>query len=276
MKAGQKNMDVCPCCGADSFSLCEHDPPPHSRLTTCRRCGLLRARSLQHHTVRRNIWSGERSFFGGSFAVEYTKGEAWRRRIARHRLDRIEKKIPKGRILDMGCATGLFLNEAAERGWDAFGVDISSDAVAYGGLHFPRILLRLGSCEQLAFWEDRFFDVITCFDTLGYVDDPRSVLQEFARLLRPMGLLFMTNVYPERVSENPKGLFNYYFPKETLHRTLESAGFTEIESRVESKDLNLQKAFTWGWVRHRFHPLNRKDVRMTYTEARSGRLWRMT
>jgi 2-polyprenyl-3-methyl-5-hydroxy-6-metoxy-1,4-benzoquinol methylase len=269
MNSGKKAMNTCPLCGVHSFLRCDRDPQ-QNRLMKCSHCGLLRIYSVQKYTVHQNIWSGDRSFFGKSFAVEYTKGEKWRRRIARDRLDRIERKIPGGRILDIGCATGLFLDEAAKRGWHTFGVDISSDAVRYGRLHYTGTLLRLGSSEQLASWDACFFDVITCFDTLGYFENPLSVVKECARLLRKNGLLFMTNVHPEKIQENRRGLFNYYFKKDTLHRMLESAGFTNLDSRIQSKNLNNQKTFTWGWLKHRFYPLNRKDLMMIYTEARRG------
>ena len=38
----------------------------------------------------------------------------------------------KGRILDIGCGLGLFVQNAASRGWEAFGVDVDRDLVDYG------------------------------------------------------------------------------------------------------------------------------------------------
>src|SRR3989344_6467949 len=45
------------------------------------------------------------------------------------RLGEIEKLYPQqGKILDLGCATGFFLEVAKDRGWDPYGIDISTYA----------------------------------------------------------------------------------------------------------------------------------------------------
>src|SRR6478609_6844994 len=41
------------------------------------------------------------------------------------RLDLIESLVPRGRLLDYGCAAGHFFERAQLRGWDAHGCDLA-------------------------------------------------------------------------------------------------------------------------------------------------------
>lgn len=96
---------------------------------------------------------------------------------------------PGLRILDIGCATGRFLECAGTCGWEAVGVDISEQAVALargkGLTAFSGELCDLG-------WPDAGFDAIVCWDVLEHLVSFDAFLQECRRLLRPSGLLFFS------------------------------------------------------------------------------------
>jgi SAM-dependent methyltransferase len=46
-------------------------------------------------------------------------------------LDVVERHHPPGRLLDIGCGTGLFLVVARRRGWTAVGIDDCSEATRH-------------------------------------------------------------------------------------------------------------------------------------------------
>jgi SAM-dependent methyltransferase len=93
-----------------------------------------------------------------------------------------------GRLLDVGCASGALLGHAAERGWQARGVEIAPDAVARArarGLDvFQGDLLaaRLPAAH---------FDLVYMGDVLEHATDCRAVVDEVARILKPGGLLYL-------------------------------------------------------------------------------------
>jgi len=91
-----------------------------------------------------------------------------------------------GDMLDVGAATGFFLDLARNRGWRTVGVEPSEFAVSVAkgkGLD-----VRQGIVEDLAI-PDNSFDVITMWDVIEHVNAPRASLAAAFRLLRPGGVL---------------------------------------------------------------------------------------
>lgn len=110
--------------------------------------------------------------------------------LVRRKLDRT-KPIPEAAtVLEVGSgAHGLvFFFEAAER----VGVDPLADQ--YRAL-FPawqdraRTIAAYG--EELPFEHGRF-DIVLCDNVVDHAENPRKILEEIARVLRPGGLLYFT------------------------------------------------------------------------------------
>lgn len=119
-----------------------------------------------------------------------------RRRFERNRervLARVAKEIQRrrerGRILDVGCATGLFLARffPASR-WQAWAVELSERKARTAAQNGIRV--HAGDIHQAKF-EERSFDVVTVLDAFYYFPDPQWELKEFHRLLRNNGLLVL-------------------------------------------------------------------------------------
>lgn len=113
---------------------------------------------------------------------------AARRRIV---LDSIHQRYP-GRndleILDAGCGTGLMLQEMRLLGTSE-GVDISEEALVFcrkRGLEN----VRNADVLHLPFADDHF-DLVTALDVLEHLDDDAGALEEFRRVLKPGGRVFI-------------------------------------------------------------------------------------
>jgi SAM-dependent methyltransferase len=92
-----------------------------------------------------------------------------------------------GRLLDVGCATGIFLKGIRNCGnWEAYGVEINAQAAHIAQEH--GLDVRVGTLEQAGF-TDGFFDVVTLWDVLEHLHDPGGSLREIYRILKPDGLL---------------------------------------------------------------------------------------
>ena len=100
-----------------------------------------------------------------------------------------------GRLLDVGCATGVFLDGMRKLGWQVQGVEPSAYAASYGRRRFGLDVFE-GLLEDAPL-PPASFDAITMWDVLEHVHEPQPVLAELARLLRPGGVLVLSLPNPD-------------------------------------------------------------------------------
>ena len=120
----------------------------------------------------------------------YTHEEAGRRRSADSILKYLKKINKKGRILDVGCATGFLLDQARKQGWEVYGVELSAWAVDYAKnkLQLPNI--TQGSLKD-ANYPDNFFDVVVLKDVIEHLTDPKETLEQIRHVLKPAGIIVL-------------------------------------------------------------------------------------
>lgn len=94
----------------------------------------------------------------------------------------------RGRLLDVGCATGWLLEHARERGWQAQGVEVSPAAAAHAR---ARGLEVFEGDLAAARFPDAHFGLVFMGDVLEHVPDCRAVVAEVARILAPGGWLYL-------------------------------------------------------------------------------------
>ncbi len=98
---------------------------------------------------------------------------------------------PNSRVVDLGCGAGFLTNALALAGHMVTGVDLSK-----GSLEMARMSDATHSATYIEAdatevpLPSRSFDAVCAMDLLEHVADPRKVVQEAARLLKPGGLFF--------------------------------------------------------------------------------------
>jgi 2-polyprenyl-3-methyl-5-hydroxy-6-metoxy-1,4-benzoquinol methylase len=145
--------------------------------------------------------------------------------------------LQPGRILDLGCGNGEFLRGLAERGWDAYGVDLSAAAC---DLSTSRgIQTHCGTLASAAFPSESF-DVVTSWHVLEHLPEPRTDLVEVRRVLRGDGLFVVEVPNCDSLTSRLCGKHWYHFDvprhlqhfnRATLQRLLEENGFTPLYAR---------------------------------------------
>jgi SAM-dependent methyltransferase len=144
-----------------------------------------------------------------------------------------------GTLLDLGCSSGSFLEYMRNEPWKLFGIEMSERTaktaeVRSGGEIF------VGSILDASFARESF-DVITCFDVLEHLYEPRRVMAKVADWLKPGGIFYVLVPNVDSAEgrvfrsywhglELPRHLF-HYSPR-SLRYLAESAGLIEVS--VES------------------------------------------
>lgn len=92
------------------------------------------------------------------------------------------------KILDVGCASGWFLNQLQNAYPKAhcFGIDPYKNSVIFGKKIYPRLHLKIADGHHLPFSESSF-DVVVCTEVLEHVRKPSIVLREIKRVLKKDG-----------------------------------------------------------------------------------------
>jgi 2-polyprenyl-3-methyl-5-hydroxy-6-metoxy-1,4-benzoquinol methylase len=145
------------------------------------------------------------------------------------------KKLPwhgEGRILDVGCGTGRFLEWMRDHGWKTWGIDISPAATEKA--RSKHLNVESGDLLKTDRYESDFFDVVTMWDVFEHLAEPIATLRKAFSLLKPGGRIVagMPNI-----DSIPAKLFGkYWFPLEiprhlvhysptTVKRVFAAAGF---------------------------------------------------
>ncbi|WP_347646754.1 class I SAM-dependent methyltransferase [Nonomuraea sp. B10E15] len=98
------------------------------------------------------------------------------------------------RLLDFGSGVGLFLELAEQRGFEAFGVDLSPESVAQANERLSKARTFHGAPEDVPEIAAGGFDVITLWSVLAHLPRPLDDFAKFRSLLAPGGVLLILTV----------------------------------------------------------------------------------
>jgi SAM-dependent methyltransferase len=139
-----------------------------------------------------------------------------------------------GRLLDIGCGVGYFLEEAGALGWTPYGTEYGEHAVELArakGFH----VVDAATSNAESWVEPGTFDVVTAFEVLEHVVDPALEVALIARALRPGGVFYCTTpnfaALSRRLLRSRWSVIDYpehlnYFTTRTLTHLLMARGFT--------------------------------------------------
>ncbi len=156
------------------------------------------------------------------------------------RFDEAARGLSPRRFLDVGCATGMLLQEMKGRGWEVQGVDVCRQSAEYG-VRTRGVPIHAGTLEEAAF-PAASFSTVHFSHLIEHLPDPRAFLLEVSRLLVPGGFAVITT---PSIDGFQARLFRggwrsaiadhlVLFSRASLKRLLAECGYT------------LVRAITWG------------------------------
>lgn len=108
---------------------------------------------------------------------------------------RLDEKVGPVRVLDAGLGNGKVLRYLEPYGItreiEFHGIDNSPERIksVYAAERYQKI--TCGDLAQRLDYPDNTFDTVVCEQVLEHIDEPKDVLKELARVLRPQGLLIV-------------------------------------------------------------------------------------
>ncbi len=238
----------CIICGSGNYSeIFDIEVSPlfaPSKLVKCKNCGLFYASPRP----ARNI---EEKYYAERYHEDQENGYWYDGRIGlfKRSLCEISRFLNKGRLIDVGCGMGYFMDLARSKGWEAMGVEISESAFSHA-----RNKLRLDVIKgdlSGANFKEEYFDAATLWNALDQIYDPRSTLIELNRVLKRGGYIFIRvpnidfhlmlfklwkKLKPRLadIGKAPAVFHLYSFDKASIKKLLESTGFSDVAVKTET------------------------------------------
>jgi 2-polyprenyl-3-methyl-5-hydroxy-6-metoxy-1,4-benzoquinol methylase len=150
----------------------------------------------------------------------------------------IRKYVRSGKMLDIGCATGVFLNVARDFGYSVEGLELSrwsSEIARKKGITVYRQRIK-----SLANKFPARYDVITLWGVIEHFEDPIDEMNGIRKLLRPSGVLVVWTGDVDSISSRLlsrlwwywQGQHIQYFTKKSLNYLANTSGFKHIITKT--------------------------------------------
>lgn len=150
-------------------------------------------------------------------------------------LKKLEAVSPrKGKLLDVGTNTGLFVKLAKDNGWDAVGLEPNRWAIAYAKKHYGVSIVN--KPFRAGVFPKESFAVITMWDVIEHFTNPVAEMKKVYNYLVPGGLFAFSTVDPQSPLARVMGtrwswymeMHRVFFGRGSACFYLERAGFKTI------------------------------------------------
>jgi SAM-dependent methyltransferase len=258
-----------------------HPTPGEFTLVECADCGFLYLSPRPTGAALARYYPSEYLSFRAALDEEPSALRRFERRLGlQRRCDVILQRKSRGALLDVGCGTGDFL--AAMRdypGWQVRGLEPSPDAAERARRSYG-LSVDTGSLEA-APYPPGSYDVITMWDVLEHVPQPRAALPQLAAILRSGGLLVVG--LPDRGSVDAR-LFGPYWAGLDVPRHFSVFTRAQIADLVQASGFAPPEIFNYNggfhsfalslrfWLGHRRAPGWLRDLILGTIGSPPGRL----
>jgi 2-polyprenyl-3-methyl-5-hydroxy-6-metoxy-1,4-benzoquinol methylase len=143
------------------------------------------------------------------------------------------RPAPAGRLLEIGCSYGFFLDAARREGWDVDGIELSDRAASFARKELGLSVVG-ATISELCEEQPLPYDAVVAWHVIEHLTDPRKFLEQIAALVRPGGILALRTPNIESAVAKLAGRawewmsppdHIYLFSARTLCRLLRACGF---------------------------------------------------
>ncbi len=194
------------------------------------------------------------------------------------RKEAIAQHMQSGALLDLGCSSGSFLEFMRSESWRLYGIEMSAESARTAEARSGARVF-VGDILDATFSRESF-DVITCFDVLEHLYEPRDVMARVSEWLKPGGIFYVLvpNVDSAEARvfgsywhglEMPRHVFHY--SSASLKFLAESAGLEEVSLETRRNPaVGASLGYVWDDI---FRAVGVRRTPMAY-RGDAGLLWR--
>jgi SAM-dependent methyltransferase len=142
-----------------------------------------------------------------------------------------------GRILDVGCGDGVFLEMLRNKGYTVDGIDGSSEAIKMCRQRLGDHGGTIECCFIEEYQPERPYDLLLCGEVCEHIEDDQSFMNEMARLASDNAVLILTvPLHMRRWTKDDEyaGHFRRY-------------EIAEIATKLEKAGFTMERYVVWGW-----------------------------
>lgn len=185
--------------------------------------------------------------------------------------------IPAGRLLELGCASGAYMEELRRAGWAVEGIEFSAEAAEQARAKSLKVqVATVESAEP----PERSVDVIAAWMVLEHLHEPVAALRKLRGWVKPDGYLVASvpdaGAWERRLFADcwyalqlPTHLY-HYDPK-SLAGVLRSAGWELVRVRWQPNCNNLLSSLQY-WANERGHRMVGRAVQWLRTARTASKL----
>ena len=263
----RKNIEIeyvsCNFCGSNDYAIYleqEDNRYPQTprykfRLVRCKECNLIYLNPRPTPEFIDNFYPDNYSVYGRidenydreSRFIDYFSLSYWRRILTKREKLSVVKKFchnKKARLLEIGPGGGSFLKSIKNIGWEATGIEISSDMCdhisnSYNIECFNKDFNNL-SDSDIKLFTDNKFDIIVFWSSFEHLYDPKGALDLCRNIIKRNGrlIIFVPNAdsleerFFRMIDKNPVDVPRhlFHFNRSTMKKLFNAAGFKPIRT----------------------------------------------
>lgn len=232
---------ACPVCASVVSS--EYYRDERLRLLRCGACGLKFQNPMPALEALNALYASQDYYDGQYFPAQFAE----RRAMFAHRLAELEKLTGgPGRVLEIGCGRGQFLEAALERRWEACGQEFAESTVEVLRRLVPGAETAHGVFPEECPFPEGNFDLVHMNHVLEHFFDPMEALRRVRGLLKPGGVLYcevprqstLQNKLATAIGRKDFAVHFFlehlcYFDRPSMTKALTQTGFAPLSIRIE-------------------------------------------
>lgn len=245
------NIGICECCFSNNITIIgNHLGYDHLKCNNCKyECFINRESSINNLMYEKDSDYNDDMLVSRTFSdlLQYQHITALKYIVKNFK----NKSVS---ILDVGCFNGFFVKKLLEMGYDAYGIDFNKKAIDYGiNQYHLTNRISVANIETLI-QSNKKYDMVTLFEVIEHMENPRELLMKFLKLLNDKGILILSApnnkmMWRPALDYPPHHLSRFY--PESIKKLITSVGFSKVQVIEQMNLYNLMRNYFGNLFRNK-------------------------